>query len=86
MDDAETLKRFKQSLKAQFSFVPDPEGELVKKFDVKVPVLSLAQRYTFVIGEDRKILKVDSGGDAIDASKAVEACPIRRPAAKDAGH
>lgn len=78
MDDAETLRRFKDSLKAQFHFVPDPEGELVGLYDVKTPVLSYAQRYTFVIGQDRKILKVDSGGDAIDASKAISACPLRK--------
>lgn len=86
MDDVDTLKKFKASLKAPFSFVADPKGELVQAFDVKVPVLSMAQRFTFVIGEDRKILHVDTGSDAIDASKAVEACPIRRPGSKDAGH
>lgn len=87
MDDAETLRRFKDSLKAQFHFVSDPEGKLVELYDVKTPLLSFAQRYTFVIGQDRKIVKVDSGSDAIDASTAIAACPLRKqkPAApKDA--
>ena len=52
MDDAETLKKFKESLKAPFAFVADPDGKVVKAYDVKTPVLSFAQRYTFVIGED----------------------------------
>ncbi len=78
MDDAATLKRFKESLGAKFSFVADPEGVLVKLYDVKTPVLSFAQRFTFVIGRDRKIVKVDSGADAIDASKAVAACPLHK--------
>ena len=84
MDDAETLARFKAELKAPFAFIPDPEGHLVKLFDVKTPVVAFAKRYTFVIGEDRKILKVESGGDAINPEGAVAACPIRRPANKAA--
>lgn len=79
MDDAATLKKFKESLKAPFAFIPDPDGKVVKQFDVKTPVVSFAQRYTFVIGEGRKILKVESGKDAIDPAAAIEACPLRRP-------
>jgi peroxiredoxin len=82
MDDSETLARFKAELKAPFLFIPDPEGDIVGKFDVKTPVVSFAKRYTFVIGEDRKILKVESGSDAINPEGAIVACPIRRPATK----
>ncbi|MBJ6759835.1 peroxiredoxin [Myxococcaceae bacterium JPH2] len=81
MDDAETLTRFKTDLKAPFPFIPDPEGKLVGAYDVKMPVLSLAKRYTFTVGEGRKILKVDSGGDAVDPTGAITACPLRKPAA-----
>lgn len=78
MDDVETQKKFKQSLKAPFSFVSDPEGKVVNLYDVKAPLLSLAQRYTFVVGEDRKILKIESGSDAINPEGAIQACPVRR--------
>jgi peroxiredoxin len=76
MDPVEKLREFKASLKAQFPFVSDPKGELVAKFDVKMPVISLAKRFTFVIGEGRKILKVDSGSDAIDPNAAIVSCPL----------
>ncbi|MDC0710214.1 peroxiredoxin [Stigmatella sp. ncwal1] len=82
MDDAETLKKFKESLKAPFAFIPDPDGVVVKQFDVKTPVMSYAQRYTFVVGEGRKILRVESGKDAIDPSAAIAACPLRKQDAK----
>jgi len=82
MDDAATLKKFKESLKASYAFIPDPEGKLVRLFDVKMPVMSLAQRYTFVVGEGMKVLQVQSGSDAIDPSGAVAACSVRKPAAK----
>ena len=78
------MAKFKESLKAQFPFIPDPDAKLTKLYDVKVPVMSLANRYTFVIGEDRKVLKVESGKDAIDPNGAIVSCPIRKPKA-DAG-
>ncbi len=84
------MAKFKESLKAQFPFIPDPDAKLTNLYDVKTPVLKLANRYTFVIGEDRKVLKVESGKDAIDPSGAIVSCPIRKPtadvdAAKEAG-
>ena len=79
MDDRDTLARFKAELKAPFAFVSDPEGHLVKLFDVKTPVLSLASRHTFVIGEGRKVLEVQSGSDALDPAGAIRACPLRKP-------
>ncbi|XXF77039.1 peroxiredoxin [Myxococcaceae bacterium GXIMD 01537] len=81
MDDAETMARFKADLKAPFAFIPDPDGQLVKLFDVKAPVVSFSKRYTFVIGEDRKVLKVESGGDAVNPEGAIAACPLRKAAA-----
>lgn len=85
MDDAETLARFKAELKAPFPFIPDPEGKVVAAFDVKMPLLSVPKRYTFVIGEGRKILKVETGSDAIDPNGAIVSCPIRKPGAKAGG-
>ena len=77
MDDAETMRRFKESLGAPFTFVPDPEGTLVRLFDVKMPLLSMPRRYTFVIGEGRKVLKVEAGSDAADPLGAIGACAVK---------
>ena len=80
MDDAPTMKKFKESLKAEYAMVPDPEGKVVGAYDVKTGPLPFAQRFTFVIGQDRKVLQVQSGSDAIDPGGAIKACPIRKPA------
>jgi peroxiredoxin len=85
MDDSGTLARFKAELKAPFPFIPDPEGKVVEAYGVKMPLLSIAKRYTFVIGEGRKILKVETGSDAIDPNGAIVSCPLRKPGAKPAG-
>jgi peroxiredoxin len=73
------LVKYKESLKAPFPFIPDPDAKLTNLYEVKTPVLKLANRYTFVIGEDRKVLKVESGKDAIDPNGAIIACPLRKP-------
>ena len=78
MDDAETMRRFKQTLGAPFTFVPDPDGALVRLFDVKMPLISLPRRFTFVIGEGRRILKVEAGKDAADPGGAIGSCSIGR--------
>ena len=77
MDEREPLVKFKAYLRAPFPFVPDPEGKLVKLFGVKTPLVSLALRYTFVVGEDRKVLKIDHGKDAVDPATAITSCSVQ---------
>ncbi len=73
-DDIITAKKFRDSLKAPYHFVGDFKQELVKAYDVKAFILPIARRITFVIGKDRKVLAVQEGDDAIDASRATAAC------------
>ena len=77
MDDAETMKKFKAELKAPYSFIADPEGKIVALYDVKMPAMSIANRTSFVVGDDRKILKVQSGKDAVDPADAIASCPVK---------
>jgi peroxiredoxin len=78
-DDAETQKKFRESLKAPYHFVADEKATLVKLFDVKVFLLTMSKRITFVVGPGRKILSIQEGSDAIDPSGAVAACSIKPP-------
>ncbi len=90
-DDAQTSRRFRESLKAPYHFVADDQATVVKLFDVKAFLFTIARRVTFVIGPGRKVLSVQEGSDAIDPSGAVAACSLKPPAAlefvtgKDAG-
>ena len=79
MDDLQAMKKFKESLKADYAFVPDPQGKVVGAYDVRAGPLPFAQRFTFVIGQDGKVLQVQTGADAIDPGGAIKACPLRRP-------
>lgn len=53
-DDRDTQARFRAELGATFSFVADPEAKLIALYDVKVPILTLSSRATFVIDKNRK--------------------------------
>ncbi len=75
-DDVETQRKFKASLGATFPFVADPQATLISLYGVKTPVVKFAMRTTFVIGKDRMIVSVTSGGDAIDPKAATDAATM----------
>jgi len=85
MDDAPTMKKFKESLKADYPMISDPQGKVVGAYDVRATPMPFAQRFTFVIGQDRKILQVQSGSDAIDPSGSIKACPLHPHAEEKKG-
>ena len=72
-DDAATLQRFKTELKAPFTFLPDPEGTLMRLYDVKAPVVTLAKRTTFLITRKRVVADITTGSDAIRVENALRA-------------
>ena len=74
-DKKSRLEQCRDKLGAQFAFVPNGK-ELALLYGVKTPLLPLAKRYTFVIGKERKILSIDSGGKAIDPNGALDACSL----------
>ena len=78
-DDAATSRRFKASLKAPYAFVADEKAVLVNRYDVKMFVLSIANRVTFVVGPGRKILSKQEGSEAIDPSASVAMCSLKAP-------
>lgn len=54
----------------------DTEGKLIALYDVKTPVVTFAKRTTFVIGKDRRITSVTTGGDAVDPREAVDSATV----------
>lgn len=84
-DDVETLKKFRESLKSKDTFVSDGKASLVKLYDNKMTLLTMAKRTTFVIGPGRKVVAVIEGSDAIDPENSVRACTLPKPATSDGG-
>ena len=81
-DDQATSDRFRSALELPYPLVGDPEGEILRAYDVRIPVLGLAQRVTFVIAQDRRVEAVHAS--AFDAeSHVAAACQfvLKKPAA-----
>lgn len=58
-DDAETNKRFADSLDADYPILSDPEKGVAEAYGVLMPERGLAKRWTYYIGKDGKILYID---------------------------
>ena len=54
-DTRETSKKFRESLALPYPLVGDPEGAIIGSYQVRWPLIGLAQRVTYLVGGDRKI-------------------------------
>jgi peroxiredoxin Q/BCP len=58
-DDAETNRKFAESLSAEFAILSDPDKRVATAYGVLIPGVGLPNRWTFYIGTDGKILFID---------------------------
>ena len=58
-DDAETNKKFAESLSLDYPILSDPTGEVGKAYGVVAAGKKTATRWTFYIGPDGKLLYID---------------------------
>jgi thioredoxin-dependent peroxiredoxin len=54
-DEFDTQCKFAGELQVPFPLIADSDKRIAKDFDVLWPLVGLARRYTFVIGEDQRI-------------------------------
>lgn len=65
-DSAKSHQEFIAKYKLNFTLLADPEGKIVKLYDVRMDHLDLAHRVSFLIGLDGKIVHItDAGNPAI---------------------
>ena len=67
VDDPETNKEFAESLHADFPLLSDPEKGVATAYGVINAERPVPFRWTFIIGPDGKILKIDK---EVQASRA----------------
>ncbi len=75
-DSVEKLQKFRTEFNLPFVLLSDEKGEVIERYPGKIPVLGLANRATYVVGQDGVITQIVTGSDAIDPTSAVAACPI----------
>lgn len=59
-DPAETNKKFAESLSADYPILSDPDGSVAKAYGIYNAERKAAARHTFYIGENGKILAIDT--------------------------
>lgn len=57
-DSVESHKKFVDEYKLNFTLIADPDSEIIKAYDVKMPAMSMSKRVSFLIGLDGKIIHV----------------------------
>ncbi len=73
VDDADTNRKFAESLGADFPILSDPGRKVAEAYGVLMPVVGVASRRTFYIGADGKILYIDDEVKTSTAGRDVAA-------------
>ena len=69
-----TLNHWSKELGAEFPMLSDYKREVTKQYGVLGEKSFVANRTTFVIDTDGKIISIEEGNSAIDPTGAVTAC------------
>lgn len=79
-DSQQANDRFRDSLGLPFPLVGDPEGKILRAYRVRWPLVGLAQRVTYAVGRDARVmLAFHSELDmAAHAGKACDAVGVAR--------
>lgn len=57
-DSVASHKRFADKYNLNFTLIADPEDKIIKAYEVKMPMMDMAKRVSFLIGLDGKIVHV----------------------------
>lgn len=72
-DDAKDLLDFHQKHKLTFILLSDPDAKVTEAYGVKMPVLTMAKRWTFILDPDLIIRQIDDDVDpALDAERVAQ--------------
>ncbi len=57
-DDVDSHKRFAEKYNLDFTLLADPQNKIISLYDVKMPMISMSKRVSFLIGLNGKIVHV----------------------------
>lgn len=73
-DFTPSLKEFKNKLNADYPLLSDHMRKVSELYGVLIPQMGIANRSTFVIDTDGKIVSIEEGSSALDPTGAETAC------------
>ena len=73
-DEVKDLLAFHQQHKLTFTLLSDADGKVSEAYGVKMPLLNMAKRWTFIVDPNLTIRRIDDDVDpALDAKHVAEA-------------
>ncbi len=73
-DGTGDLAKFRETHHLNFPLLSDPDGKVTEAYGVKMPVLNMAKRWTFILDPDLVIRRIDEDVDpALDARTVADA-------------
>jgi peroxiredoxin Q/BCP len=73
-DFTATLNHWSKELGAEFPMLSDHSRDVSKQYGVLIERMGVANRTTFVVDQDGKIVSIEEGNGAIDPTGAITAC------------
>ena len=73
VDAAVSNKQFAESLGADYPILSDPDKSVAEAYGVLVPGRAVANRWTFYVGKDGRILFIDRQVTPLTAAKDIAA-------------
>lgn len=70
-----TQRRFKETYGLPYPLLSDAGGKVARQYGGVIPVVGLANRVTYVVGQDGRIADIVTGSRAIDPTASIAACP-----------
>ncbi len=72
-DDVTDLKSFHRKHKLMFTLLSDPDVKVTEAYGVKMPILNMAKRWTFILDPNLTLRQIDDDVDpALDAQRVAE--------------
>jgi thioredoxin-dependent peroxiredoxin len=72
-DEVKDLQAFHQQHKLTFSLLSDQDAKVSEAYGVKMPILNMAKRWTFIVDPNLTIRRIDDDVDpALDAKRVAE--------------
>lgn len=72
-DSQEAQASFHKEHNLSFDLIADPDAKIIRQYDVKLPMLDMAKRWTFIIDDALKIRAIREGVDPVmDAAQVAK--------------
>lgn len=76
VDSREKNARFAKDLGVAFPLLSDETKKVSEAYGVLIPLVRVANRYTFVIDREGVIQEITKGGEAADPEHAANTCSL----------